>query len=102
MKHKKALSWETISEGTLTALEIKAATDHRKPITLTLVDATGVKSATVQIITARGPVYNVTSSVSVMLHINKRPYKYLSCAVRCAVKEYKRVLRSGKWKVLTK
>lgn len=99
MKAKKAISWEKLSEGTLTASEITCLTKFRQPITMTLSDLTGTKTATVQIVVARGPVYNVLSQTA---RINPKPYKYLSCAVRRAVKAYKTLLQTRQWKCLTK
>jgi len=99
MKTKKAISWEKISEGTLTATEITCLTKFRQPITMTLADITGTKTATVQIVVARGPVYNVLNQGA---RVNPKPYKYLSCAVRRAVKNYKEIIRTGQWRVLTK
>ena len=99
MKRQKAISWEQLSEGTLTSTEIACIQKFRQPITMTLADLSGTKTATVQIVVARGPVYNVLSQSA---RINPKPYKYLSCAVRRAVKSYKSLIRTGQWKCLTK
>ena len=99
MKSKKAISWEKISEGTLTASEIEGTLQFRQPITMTLVNLSGTKTATVQIVVARGPVYNVLNQGA---RVNPKPYKYLSCAVRRAVKNYKEIIRTGQWRSLAK
>ncbi len=99
MKTKKATSWEKLSEGTLTASEIKLLQENRQPITMTLNDLSGTKTALIQIVVARGPVYNVFNQTA---RVNPKPYKYLSCAVRRAVKSYKELLRTGQWRCLTK
>ena len=99
MKTKKAVSWERISEGIVTATEITCIQKFKQPIALTLTDLHGTKTATVQIVAIRGPAYNVLNQQA---KINPKPYKYLSCAVRRAVKEYKTLLRSGGWRMLTK
>jgi len=102
MKTKKAISWEKLSEGTLTAAEIKALQEKRTPIAMSLSHLNGIQTATVQIVAVRGPAYNVISSTSALARVNRRPYKYLSCAVRCAVKQYKAILRTGNYRCLTK
>lgn len=99
MKAKKAISWEKISEGTLTASEIFCLTKFRHPIRMTLTDLTGTKTTSVDIVVSRGPVYNVLDQG---IKVNPKPYKYLSCAVRRAVKSYKQIIRTGQWRVLTK
>ena len=107
MRVIKAKQWEMISEGIVSVDEIMQLQDNktRQPITLTLTDTASSKAATVQITVGRGPVYRVfnnTVNVAPNKQVNKKPYKYLSCAVRRAVKEYKQALRSGKWKMLVK
>lgn len=99
MRTKKAKSWETISEGIVTLNDICNLTNMRWPIVLNLLSATGPTTATIQIVPVRGPAYNVVNQGT---QINPKPYKYLSCAVRRAVKEYKAALRSKQWKMLTK
>ena len=99
MKNKKAISWENLSEGTLTANEIKDLQDNRIPITMTLTDLSGTKTTNVQIIAVKGNLYNILNQGA---RINAKPYKYLSCAVRRAVKSYKTIIRTGQWKCLTK
>lgn len=108
MKKLKAKQWEMISEGIVSVDEIMSIQDNksRQPITLTLMDATRSKAATIQITVGRGPIYRVfnnTSNVGLpSKEVTKRPYKYLSCAVRRAVKEYKTAIRTGNWKMLVK
>ncbi len=99
MKFKKAQSWEQISEGTLTAKEIDNITNRKQPITLLLTGVSTKDVATVQIIAVRGPGYVVFNQSS---RVHAKPYKYLSCAVRRAVKEYKSLIRQGQWRVVTK
>ena len=99
MKPKKAISWEKISEGTLTASEITCLTKFRQPIRMALTDITGTKTISVDIVVVRGPGYNVLNQG---VRVNPKPYKYLSCAVRRAVKNYKQIIRTGQWRVLTK
>ena len=108
MKQKKAKSWEMISEGIVTADEIKAMEEHKHTITLVLNSATNKhQAATIQVARVRGPAYDVINNIlnvgfGSIPKVNKKPYKYLSCAVRRAVKEYKSALRTGQWKALTK
>ena len=99
MKTKKALNWQNISEGILTVKEIICIQESKTPITMILSDASNTKTATVQIVSIRGPFYNILNQG---IKINPKPYKYLSCAVRRAVKETKKLTRSGQWKILTK
>jgi len=104
MKTKKAKSWETISEGIVTLNDITNLTDMRWPIVLNLLSVSGPATATIQVVPVRGPAYNVLNGVhfSPPTKVNLKPYKYLSAAVRRAVKEYKVAIRSGNWKMLTK
>jgi hypothetical protein len=110
MKTKKAISWEKLSEGVLTANEIDLLQNKKQAISLNLqkVDpTTGVVTpsiADIQIVSVRGPLYNVINRLGGTpgVKLNPKPYKYLSCAVRRAVKEYKAALRSYKWKLLVK
>lgn len=109
MKNKKAISWEKLSEGILTASEITLLETKRHPVTMTLlgVQPTGVAGSptltgSIQIVPVRGPSYNVQNNITGVMKVNRKPYKYLSCAVRLAVKEYKSALRTGKWRILTK
>ena len=99
MKKNKAKSWEEISEGTLTKTEIACLEKFKQPITMVLSNFVDATITSVQIVPVRGPSYDI---ISQGLKINKKPFKYLSCAVRRAVKEYKTIIRTGKWKCLTK
>jgi hypothetical protein len=99
-----------ISEGIVTADEIKAMEEHKHTITLVLNSATNKhQAATIQVAKVRGPAYDVinntlnwNTTACQSNKVNKKPFKYLSCAVRRAVKEYKAALRTGQWKTLTK
>ena len=101
MKTKKAKTWEQISEGVVSATEIKNMEEKKWTITLLLVNRTNAhQAATIQVAHVRGPAFKVINNVT-STTVDK-PYKYLSCAVRRAVKEYKAALRTGNWKVLVK
>ncbi len=110
MKAKKAISWEKLSEGILTANEISLLEDKKQPISLNLLKidpSTGNPTQTIgdiQIVPVRGPAYNIINRLGGQPgnNINPKPYKYLSCAVRRAVKEYKLVLRTNQWRALGK
>jgi hypothetical protein len=110
MKKQKAISWEKLSEGVLTANEITLLQDKKQPISLNLLKVdptTGTITQTVgdiQIVPVRGPAYNIVNRLAGQpgTKLNPNPYRYLSCAVRRAVKYYKEVLRSGKWRALGK
>lgn len=112
MKKQKAINWQNISEGVLTANEISLLEDKRQPISLNLLKVAPPSSGTtvstvmadIQIVPSKGPVYNVINRLagSPGVRVNNKPYRYLSCAVRRAVKEYKTALRSGQWNILTK
>jgi len=108
MKLKKAKTWEQISEGVVSATDIKNMEENKWTITLLLADRTNAnQAATIQVALVRGPAYDVINNtlpavVGQTSKVNEKPYKYLSCAVRRAVKEYKQALRTGKWKVLVK
>ena len=110
MKKEKAVNWQKLSEGILTASEITTLEKFRQPIIMTLLSvtstgngATGTLTGNIQIVPVRGPRYNVINFLGgTGTCINPKPYTYLSCAVRRAVKEYKTALRSGKWRILTK
>ena len=99
MKTKKAKSWEMISEGLISAIEIKTLEETKIPIALGLTNKTSTSFTTIQIVPVRSGKYNVVNDGNL---VTDKPYKYLSCAVRKAVKEYKNALRSGNWKMLTK
>ena len=103
MKKNKATDWEMLSEGILTAGEIENLQDKKWPITLGLVSiATGIMTK-IKIIPVRGPAYNVTNHITGTEQVlNKKPYKYLSCAVRRAINEYKGALRTRQYRILTK
>jgi hypothetical protein len=105
MKKTKAISWEKISEGFITADEIIKLQTNKQPISLVLWDAVNTPplcAKTITIVPSRGPVYNVINNVTTGSIVNKKPYKYLSCAVRKSVSEYKTALRTGKWRVIEK
>lgn len=110
MKQKKAISWEKLSEGVLTANEIELLKNKKQSISLNLqkVDPiTGTVTpniADIQIVPAKGPVYNILNRLGGQpgVKLNTKPYKYLSCAVRRAMKEYKKVLRTNQWRALGK
>ena len=103
MKPKKAISWEKLSEGTVTASEIYCLQAFRQPIHLFLSPFNASDNFyAISIFPVRGPAYNISNQITGVAQVNKKPYKYLSCAVRRAVREYKTVLRSGKWKIHTK
>lgn len=100
MKTKKAISWEKISEGIITAGEIQTIEEHKLPIVLSLVNITPNQPTHNIIITPKkyGKKYLVING-NVLL---KKEYKYLSCAVRRAVREYKAALRTNKWRMVGK
>lgn len=109
MKNTKAVSWEKLSEGILTANEISMLEAKRFPISLNLQknDPNGNVTATIadiQIVPAKGKTYNILSRLGGQpgTKINSTPYKYLSCAVRRAMKEYKKILRTNQWRALGK
>lgn len=116
MKTKKAISWEKISEGIITAGEISEFEKYRNPINLTVIrpdnNILGSNiAASIQIvhIRSRNGKYNVTNFAddsrtipNTGNKVNKRPYKYLSCAVRRAIGEYKAALRTNKWRMVRK
>lgn len=110
MKKQKAISWEKLSEGVLTANEIGLLQDKKQPISLNLLKvdlSTGTVTSTIgdiQIVPVRGPSYDIINRLSGQpgSKLNSKPYKYLSCAVRRAVKEYKKVLRTNQWRALGK
>ena len=110
MKKTKAISWETLSEGILTANEISLLENKKQAISLNLLKvdpATGTTTQTVgdiQIVPTRGPAYNIVNRLGGQpgTKLNTKPYKYLSCAVRRAVKEYKKILRTNLWRALGK
>jgi hypothetical protein len=110
MKQKKAISWEKLSEGVLTANEIELLQNKKQSISLNLQKVDPITGAVtpniadIQIVPVKGPTYNVINRLGGPpgTRINTKPYKYLSCAVRRAVKEYKAALRSYKWKLLVK
>lgn len=109
MKQKKAISWEKLTEGILTANEIGLLEGKKQSISLNMQknDASGNATATVadiQIVPAKGPVYNIINRLGGQpgVKLNSKPYKYLSCAVRRAMKEYKKVLRTNQWRALGK
>lgn len=110
MKKKKAISWEKLSEGILTANEIQLLEEKRLPISLNLQKVDPITGnatpniADIQILPIKGKLYDVITRLGGFpgTKLNTKPYKYLSCAVRRAVKEYKTALRSYKWKLLVK
>jgi hypothetical protein len=109
MKQKKAISWEKLTEGVLTANEISLLKGKRQPISLNLQknDSTGKATSTIadiQIVPAKGPVYNILNRLGGQpgVKLNTKPYKYLSCAVRRAMVEYKKILRTNQWRALGK
>lgn len=109
MKQKKAISWEKLTEGILTANEISLLEGKKQPISLNLQknDAMGNATATIadiQIVPSKGPVYNIINRLGGQpgFKLNLKPYRYLSCAVRRAMKEYKQVLRTNQWRALGK
>ncbi len=109
MKAKKAISWEKLTEGVLTANEIGLLEGKKQPISLNMQknDASGNATATIadiQILPTKGPAYNIINRLGGQpgTKLNQKPYKYLSCAVRRAMKEYKKVLRTNQWRALGK
>lgn len=112
MKRNKAINWQKISEGVITANEIENLENKKQAISLILLSVTptgnagiGTSTSDIQIVSVRGPAYNVINRLggtASATNVNKKPYKYLSCAVRRAVKEYKQALRTGQWRILTK
>ena len=101
MKLKKAKTWEQISEGVVSATEIKNMEEKKWTITLVLSNRTVAHQVgTITVAHVRGPSFQVCNNVTGTV-VSKR-YKYLSCAVRRAVKEYKTAIRTGNWKVLVK
>ena len=109
MKQKKAISWEKLTEGILTANEINLLEVKKHPISLNLQknDAAGNATSTIadiQIVSAKGPVYNIVNRLGGQpgVRLNTKPYKYLSCAVKRAISEYKKLLRTNQWRALGK
>lgn len=109
MKQNKAISWEKLTEGILTANEISLLEGKKQPISLNMQknDASGNATSTIadiQIVPVRGPSYDIINRTGGHpgVKLNPRPYKYLSCAVRRAMKEYKKVLRTNQWRALGK
>lgn len=110
MKRNKAINWQKISEGVITANEIENLENKKQAISLILLSVTptgnagiGTSTSDIQIVSVRGPAYDVINRLSGNpVRLNPKPYKYLSCAVRRAVKDYKQALRTGKWRILTK
>jgi hypothetical protein len=103
MKNKKAIQWQKISEGIITETEILNLQNNRQPVSLVLTNVNPIEpkqTSLIQIVAIRGPAYNVISDDGTKF--NKKPYQYLSCAVRRAVKKYKEALYTHKWKIATK
>lgn len=119
MRKQKAISWEKISEGILTADEISLLEKKNKSISLPLLNANVSNTISdiqivpisgktyksdIRIVPVRGKMYNVINNLNTTpgVKVNKEPYRYLSYAVKLAVKEYKTAIRSGKWRLLSK
>lgn len=100
MKKQKAESWAQVSEGLVSENDITVIQTKKRPIVIPLVSTQNDgKVKLLSIVPVRGPAYDVISEGD---RVNTRPYKYLSCAVRRVVKEYKTLIRTYQWKVPTK
>lgn len=95
MKKEKAKNWGIISEGLISETEINNIQNHNAPIVMILDN--NIKTHIISIYTF-SKTYGIDSGG---IPIGKR-YKYLSCAVKRAIKEYKTVMRSGNWKMKSK
>ena len=98
MKNTKAKQWEKISEGLVSYNQIRRIQEMKQPIMLI---ALAVGSTTVGSsvdVVRKGNKYYVYNNINPTN--NRKPYTYLSCAVRCAVKEYKAVLATYKWRMV--
>jgi len=104
MKLKKSKTWEVISEGIVTSSEITYLEKYKIPITLCLTPVNHpLVIMAVHIVSGKRKTYEVINNMSIANgDLKKMPYKYLSCAVRRAVKEYKTLLRTNKYKMATK
>lgn len=109
MKNTRAKQWERISEGLVPFSEIEQIQTNRyRPIRLeaTRVDNPGsIYSIAIIRFGKKYDVYNNIDLSRTIPHtsgrVTKKPYKYLSCAVRRAIKEYKAALATYKWRMLS-